>query len=119
MNRDKQINEMAKVICNCYDNGICNIDEKPCDYECGSKQNAYELYNAGYRKISDDHQRQCTCYDLGCQMAEGLEKKVAAEIFEEIEKLAFEVTTHGHFYALGIGYGTFSELKKKYTEGER
>lgn len=48
---------------------------------------AEAFYNAGYRKIYDDHERQCTCYALGCQMAEELEKKVAREILDEIRAI--------------------------------
>ena len=53
MSREKQIEEMTRIICNCYENGICWLDGKPCDYECGSERNAYDLYYAGYRKQSE------------------------------------------------------------------
>ena len=53
MTKDKQIEEMARNICNCYYRGICKMDGNSCDLECGSAMNAYELYNAGYRKASE------------------------------------------------------------------
>ena len=70
MSRDKQIEEMAKLICS-----TCQRELDPCSGEkpCRSAiAESNDLYNAGYRKASD----------------------VAREIFEEIEeeiKLALEI----------------------------
>ena len=93
------------------------------------------LYDAGYRKIYDDHQRQCTCYARGCQMAESLKTEVAEEIFAEIENalgllrkavaegrkndgIKYQQLHDGRIISLeAIAYFT-AELKKKYTEGE-
>lgn len=71
---------------------------------------AQYLYYKDYRKIYDDHQRQCTCYALGCQMAEELKKKVAREIFEEIEYLIWQNDTHPASELTE----ELAELKKKY-----
>ena len=90
---------------------------------------AERLIAEGYRKIYDDNERQCTCYALGCQMAEELKRKVAEKIFEEIEKARKQWdTVHNidHFGYNGSAFGyleadvdhTIYELKKKYTEGE-
>ena len=46
---------------------------------------ATELYNAGYRKVDEDYAIQCTCYALGCQMAEKIKEKVITE-FKAIVK---------------------------------
>lgn len=92
MNRDKQIEEMAKLLCStCYETneedckkfeGVCGI----CD--------ATRLYNAGYRKSSE----------------------VAEEIFGEIERMVCRM----HNLALfGFSIDTsreLAELKKKYTK---
>ena len=100
MSRDKQIEEMTEHLVNIQHDfdDYCAKPCRECDlggvFNCESYYRATELYDKGYRKASE----------------------VAREIFEEIEKLAFEVETYGHFYALEIGYGTFAELKKKYTE---
>ena len=83
MSRDKQIEEMAKAVCHL--DRTC--DECMTSFECKAMMYAKRFYDAGYRKIYDDHQRQCTCYALGCQMAEELKRKVAREIFEEAEKI--------------------------------
>ena len=98
MSRDKQIEEMAKLLCStCYETneedckkfeGVCGI----CD--------ANRLYNAGYRKSTD----------------------IAEEIFAEIDTLL----QLGRRYNMMQGdYYTFelrqsiAELKKKYTEREK
>ena len=117
MERDKQIEEMAKDMCEYYYEGTCYQDKKPCDCKCECFTDAQYLYAKGYRKIYDDHQRQCTCYALGCQMAEELKKKVAREIFEEIGKLTNEYL-QGKIYTHEF-CTNLAELKKKYTESER
>ena len=66
MSRDKQIEEMAKILCTDYYKGKCTIDGFDCgEGFCSKREKLYGLYNAGYRKASD----------------------VAEEIFAEIEKL--------------------------------
>ena len=94
---------------------------------------ADHLSTKGYRKIYDDHQRQCTCYALGCQMAESLKSEVAREIFEEIENVIndelqnnYKVLPHfefsnelwnkmsGRIEALKEICDFIAELKKKY-----
>ena len=126
MSGDKQIKEMMQTLnycCNEYDENGRHIRNKCNSYDCEywsednhcccsyGRKEAEHLYNAGYRKIYDDNQRQCTCYALGCQMAEQLEKKVAEEIFAEIEKITVKYR-HGYEFDLHM-----YELKKKYTEG--
>lgn len=66
MSRDKQILEMARDICECFNNnGTCYQDDKPCNCKCDSFTDAQYLYEKGYRKASD----------------------VAREIIEEAEKI--------------------------------
>ena len=114
MSKDKQIEEMAKIIC-----GVTSGCEH-CMFNyntCFERKDAEEIYNAGYRKIYDDHQRQCTCYALGCQMAEELEKKVAREFIEAVDSMMECVTA---MTGLSLTYyGKYAELKKKYTEEEK
>ncbi|MEE1356562.1 MAG: hypothetical protein UHG68_03240, partial [Clostridia bacterium] len=51
MSREKQIEEMARDICECYnDDGICYQDDKPCDLKCDHFTDAQYLYEKGYRK---------------------------------------------------------------------
>ena len=80
-------------------------------------QTVKNLSKMGYRKIYDDHQRQCTCYALGCQMAEQLERKVAREIFEEIESVLLDKDSPLTVWCAIEGQ-KYAELKKKYTESE-
>lgn len=51
--RDKQIEELTRIICQSNKGGKCGYDGKPCDCDCGSYQLATKVYNAGYRKASD------------------------------------------------------------------
>ena len=94
MSRDKQIEEMARILCE-----DCAKDPLPCilietTKMCDSVFEQVEaLYNAGYRKASD----------------------VAREIFEEIENCFFEELV-GCTEAKLIDEEMFAELKKKYTE---
>ena len=120
MTAEKQIEEMAMLM---------TEGARP------AIEDADALYNAGYRKIYDDHQRQCACYALGCQMAEQLKSKVAEEIFEivditlKVDERDFErqfiesdnekdayVALALENYVHGVRK-VFAELKKKYTEG--
>ena len=48
MNKEKQIEEMAKVMCGYYGTEKCYECRYCCD--CHIKQEATRLYNAGYRK---------------------------------------------------------------------
>jgi hypothetical protein len=63
--RDKQIEEMARTMCNCYNSGYCKMHGNSCDLKCRSGWNALGIYKAGYRERSD----------------------VARKIFEEIDSL--------------------------------
>ena len=93
MSRDKQIEEMAKDVCELYkDFGSCeacdaelDIDGEPCIHECFAKA----FYNAGYRKASD----------------------LAEEIFAEIWRaVIIDIPEYSDCRK------AFNELKKKYTE---
>lgn len=100
MNSDKQIEEMAKDLCDIDCKGMkCNV----CDsYGCEYRMQAEALYNAGYRKSTD------------------LAEEIFAEIEVLIEKECIVITDecgrdgyakHGVHYAL-------AKLRKKHTEGE-
>ena len=51
MSKEKQIEEMAKVMCGYYGTEKCYECRYCCD--CHIKQEATRLYNAGYRKQSE------------------------------------------------------------------
>jgi hypothetical protein len=51
MSREKQIEEMARDICECFNNdGTCYQDDRLCDCKCDSFTDAQYLYEKGYRK---------------------------------------------------------------------
>ena len=95
MSRDKQIEEMAKVIDSEYD---CVIPCQSCAYyeyaNCRDVKSAEKLYAAGYRKSTE----------------------IAEEIFEEIWENA-DLLYDGYRDIVVITEKDFAELKKKYTEG--
>ena len=55
MDKQKQIEEMARDICNRYSKATdrCRIDHYGCNYTCGYYDNAKTLYEKGYRKIPE------------------------------------------------------------------
>ena len=101
MSREKQIEEMARVLCGMASScNKCMFNSETC-YEY---KDAEEIYNAGYRKQSE----------------------VAKDILAEVERIILE-NTYPHFMTDGKpciiwkpkeGYDALAELKKKYTEGE-
>lgn len=65
MTKDKQIEEMTKILCTDYDMGKCMVDSFDClEGHCSKRERIEALHTAGYRKADD----------------------VAREVFEEIEK---------------------------------
>lgn len=101
MNKEKQIEEMAKIICTPTANkGNC----EKCGFKkhCSKFDDATDLYNAGYRKASE----------------------VAREICEEIRKGSSIclATQNGvelyHTKSYTIMGMELDEIEKKYTEGE-
>lgn len=53
MSKEKQIEEMARCICERDDGDICTLDRKQCDCKCTSGSIAELLYERGYRKQSE------------------------------------------------------------------
>ena len=52
--KEKQIEEMAELMCDEYDNGICRTDRYECNHNCYYHNKAAQrLYEAGYRKQSE------------------------------------------------------------------
>ena len=97
MNKEKQIEEMAKDMCEYYYEGTCYQDKKPCDCKCETFTDAQYLYAKGYRKASE----------------------VAEEIFAEIEEITMHGITSFGLQTMTMGECAFAELKKKYTESEK
>jgi hypothetical protein len=53
LSKEKQIEEMARCICERDDGDICTLDSKSCDCKCTSGSIAELLYDRGYRKQSE------------------------------------------------------------------
>lgn len=93
LNKDKQIEEMAKDFC------AVGIPCEECHLyknRCHAKKYATRAYNSGYRKASE----------------------VAREIFEEIEKQLNEFDGSWANTVINTQY-LIAELKKKYTEEKK
>jgi hypothetical protein len=54
MDKQKQIEEMAKDICGKYNNDGCEIDGYICNLRCDSRIRAEICYDLGYRKIREN-----------------------------------------------------------------
>ena len=52
--KEKQIQEIAQIICERSKDDICIIDNTSCDSSCCWARKAEAIYNVGYRKIDDD-----------------------------------------------------------------
>ena len=52
--KEKQIQEIAQIICGRSKDDICIIDNTSCDSSCCWARIAEAIYNVGYRKIDDD-----------------------------------------------------------------
>lgn len=109
MNRDKQIEEMAWLKCSCHSNkGICGMDGKPCDLDCGSYHEAEAFYNAGYRKASE------FAREIFAEIEEGVKAAVSALQFEN--NPIHRKVKHETYSSLMRFVKT---IEKKYTESEK
>ena len=52
--KEKQIQEIAQIICRRSKDDICIIDNTLCDSSCCWARNAEAIYNVGYRKYPKD-----------------------------------------------------------------
>ena len=52
--KEKQIQEIAQIICGRSKDDICIIDNTSCDSSCYWARKAESIYNVGYRKYPED-----------------------------------------------------------------
>ncbi len=93
MSKEKQIDEIAKLICTYPQCVHYNIIGECKNTVCQTVDFAEHLYNSGYRKQSE----------------------VVREIFEEIEKFTHRFLDDFNYLGGDLVYD-IAELKKKYTE---
>ena len=96
MNKEKQIEEMAKDLCHTE---TCEIKKIgiPCNHRCKAHIYATRAVDKGYAKASE----------------------VAREIFKEIEKIVNKQYNRSLFGIVTDITPAIAELKKKYTEVEK
>lgn len=101
MYKDKQIEEMAKIICGSHNNGACVFNHEPCDLNCSANGEAIKLYDSGYRKASE----------------------VITEIDNALHDMAMEYHAAGHpeYFAVCemVHHKVITPIEKKYTEGRK
>ena len=117
MDKEKQIEEMARIVCDNYNNGGCEIDGYVCNYRCSHYVDCERLYNAGYRKESETAEK----------FAEMLKAKFSQrfEWLKEKESLALDKDkdiAFNCFYnrkqELGLAKTMIEEICKELTEGK-
>lgn len=115
MSREKQIEEITRVICKSNRDGICGYDRKPCNFDCGNYQLSTELYNAGYRKASDVAEEIFAEVD---SLLEGEEKR-----YDNLSDEADDPRFSNEYWEASLTISSIrtmvTELKKKYTEEEK
>lgn len=67
MSRDKQIEEMASILCPQYNNGKCVVYGK-CEDNCSFREDYKRLYNAGYRKQKEARWKGAGMGDYYCSI---------------------------------------------------
>ena len=144
MNRDKQIENMTKDLCDIDCKGMkCNV----CDsYGCEYRMQAEALYNAGYRKASEVareifgeiekqlaryshlHRYAEEAYQVTDEYADGTPCEMTSvwdvislhkngwDDYETMHKLEDNIRTIANSSLLKEFEGDIAELKKKYTE---
>lgn len=76
MSREKQIEEMAEILCADYHYGSCLVDGFPCgEGSCKKRERIEALINAGYRKVEQGEwkpvmQELNYCDTLECSVCE-------------------------------------------------
>ena len=105
MDKQKQIEEMAKIICK---SGANNADCDKCGFnrECSKFKDAKAIYNAGYRKIPENavvltideiNKKQNEAWDRGIEVGKGIERKETVEKYFAKLKERFVNTAYWMF----------------------
>jgi hypothetical protein len=111
MEKEKQIEEMAKDMCEYYYEGTCYQDKKPCDCKCDIFTDAQYLYAKGYRKASEVAKEVCA--EIGKRFESLLGMLPAEGALTDVKTF---IDAHWEFIEHSIVFAYDAELKKKYTE---
>ena len=110
MSREKQIKEMAKILCTDYDMGKCMVDSFDClEGHCSKRERIEALYNAGYRKSSE------VAEEVINNALSKIQIMISAIKAQEESGIITEFNG-GAKTALELVIKDIAELKKKYTE---
>lgn len=118
--KEKQIEDMAKDMCEYYYEGTCYQDKKPCDCKCEIFTDAQYLYAKGYRKaadvareIIDDVKETLLDYHLQ-ENKKYLNSQSKTKKQFDIETARYRAITDTVKFAIA----TLDELKNKYESEE-
>ena len=127
-NKQKQIEEMARDLCNRYSETTerCRIDHYGCNYTCGYYDNAKTLYDKGYRKIPENavvltREEYKEILDREYELKRwALENgaKTAEKFAERLKSMAYQSTdwSHGeHPMVVEVDY--IDEIAEEFTDG--
>lgn len=101
--KEKQIQEIAQIICGRSKDDICIIDNTSCDSSCCWARNAEAIYNADYRKVSADT----------LILTENQLKKIIEEEYKKALKSKVVLTTEEYQDLVVKSMGNFSSAMVK------
>ena len=112
MNRDKQIKEMAKSLCEHYGTDGCDSDNCECARYCNVYGDCGTLVDKGYRKASE----------VALEVIDEVKKLIKEKYYDNKNSLYDSPLLSAMKYS--VRYNSvkllqdLDNLKKKYTEGE-
>ena len=124
--KEKQIQEIAQIICGRSNDDICIIDNTSCDSSCCWARNAEAIYNAGYQKIDMFAEcRNCTAwsgtdctrhpYTQGCLKDENnIKRQAVKEFAKKVKEKSLSHCRTINCYELKFIEETIDELLKEY-----
>ena len=106
---NREIEEMAHLVCERDAEDLCTLDRKQCDLKCTSGDIAKHLYSHGYRKSTD------VAREIFEGIKQHLEKQIKAILMFGKDDDDFY---SGELHALNVLQNYIKAVKKKYeSEG--
>ena len=118
MDKQKQIEEMTKIVCDRYKNGRCDVEDRVCSNKCTVYLRAEVLYKLGYRKIPEgsvvltreEHQKYLAYKIIEPQIRGCLDRE------RELEKRLQEIAGEFAKEYLAVSEQTRKETAEKFAE---